>query len=215
MEDDFVKITGAAYKILEFFPDTDPLKNRAKEKALTILDSLTLIFEHHGWVSLKSYLSPEREMMAQRALEDIRVLKNYFRVAREQGWINALNFLIITSEYDHIIEGISKIKGVPALSEAQKKLSTAAPIITPPHPKEIQRREEANSTPAPPLKDYSQRQKKILQILKGREKTQVSDITKQLPDVTKRTIRRDLDDLLKRSEIVRVGEWNQVYYRMP
>ena len=110
MEDDFVKITGAAYKILEFFPDTDPLKNRAKEKALTILDSLTLIFEHHGWVSLKSYLSPEREMMAQRALEDIRVLKNYFRVAREQGWINALNFLIITSEYDHIIEGISKIK---------------------------------------------------------------------------------------------------------
>ncbi|MDO8529983.1 MAG: DeoR family transcriptional regulator [bacterium] len=215
MEDDFVKITGAAYKILDFFPDTDPLKNRAKEKALAILDSLTLIFEHHGWVSLKSYLSPEREVMAQGALEDIRVLKNYFRVAKEQGWINALNFLIITSEYDNLIEGIGKIKGGAVLPETQKKLSIVAPIITPLPAQEIQKREETKKEPVSLLKDYSERQKKILKILKGREKTQVSDIIKQLPDVTKRTIRRDLDDLLKRGEVVRVGEWNQVYYKMP
>ena len=31
MEDRFLKLTNTVYKVLEFFPEADPLKNRAKE----------------------------------------------------------------------------------------------------------------------------------------------------------------------------------------
>src|SRR3989344_525485 len=62
-------------------------------------------------------------------------------------------------------------------------------------------------------KDLSERQNKILSILSRKEKVQVSDIIKEIPKITKRTIRRDLDDLLKKGKIVRVGEWNQVFYK--
>ncbi|MBI2050007.1 MAG: DeoR/GlpR transcriptional regulator [Candidatus Staskawiczbacteria bacterium] len=60
----------------------------------------------------------------------------------------------------------------------------------------------------------SERQKKILQILNEKGKAQVSDFKNVLIDVTKRTIRRDLDELLKNGKIVRVGEWNQVFYQI-
>src|SRR3989338_9110682 len=53
MEHNFVKITGEVYKMLEVLPDSDPLKNKAKEKALAILENATLIFSAQGWVSLQ------------------------------------------------------------------------------------------------------------------------------------------------------------------
>jgi predicted HTH transcriptional regulator len=58
------------------------------------------------------------------------------------------------------------------------------------------------------------RQEKILAIVARNDKTQVSDIIKQLPNVTKRTIRRDLDDLIKRGEVARMGSWNQIFYKL-
>src|SRR5437868_6535715 len=113
MENNFVKITNAAYNILNFLPERDPLKNRAKDKVLAILENITLIFETEGWVSLQ-----------------------------------------------------------------KEKVS-----------------------------------RQLLDMLSKREKAQVADLIKELPSVTKRTIRRDLDDLLKKGKIVRVGEWNQVFYQ--
>jgi predicted HTH transcriptional regulator len=58
------------------------------------------------------------------------------------------------------------------------------------------------------------RQRKILETLVRSQKAQVSDFIKILPNITKRTIRRDLDDLLKKGKVIRVGEWNQVFYKI-
>ena len=41
MEDKFLKLTNIVYKVLEFFPESDPLKNRAKDRALAILENPT------------------------------------------------------------------------------------------------------------------------------------------------------------------------------
>jgi DeoR/GlpR family transcriptional regulator of sugar metabolism len=46
------------------------------------------------------------------------------------------------------------------------------------------------------------------------KKAQVMDLQKVLPDITKRTIRRDLEDLLRASKIMRMGEFNQVFYKI-
>jgi len=50
--------------------------------------------------------------------------------------------------------------------------------------------------------------------LSDKEKAQVMDLQTVLPAVTKRTIRRDLDALLSLGQIVRLGEFNQVFYRV-
>ena len=40
------------------------------------------------------------------------------------------------------------------------------------------------------------------------------DLQTILPDITKRTIRRDLDELLESGKITRLGDFNQVFYKI-
>ena len=175
MENDFIKIISATYKFLDYFPEGDPLKNRAKEKALAILERPTL--------------------------DDIEVLEKYLELAKGQGWIDGMNFLIIQKEWQLIGASL------------QKQITNNKLQIT--NKSQIQ---NVKSNSQPRLKDnggelLTGRQKSILKILAETKKAQVQDIIKEMPDVTKRTIRRDLDDLLKKKEIMRMGEFNQVFYQ--
>lgn len=154
---DFVKLTNTVYRILEFFPDSDPLKNKAKEKALLIMEN------------------PKPE--------DIDILLSYLKIAKNQGWISGLNCLIIQNEYEKIK------KFLPAVVDGRgvKKLDSF---------------------------ELPKRQAEIIKFLEHNEKAQVSDLLSVLPDVTKRTIRRDIDELLKMGKVVRTGKFNQVFYKM-
>jgi hypothetical protein len=71
MEDKFLKLTNTVYKILEFFPESDPLKNRAKDKVLVIMEHLVLINETSGWASF------QKEKIKVQLLEDIDILLGY------------------------------------------------------------------------------------------------------------------------------------------
>ena len=53
MKEDFIKIINETYKIIDFFPDADPLKVKTKERLLMVLENLTLISGAEGWISLK------------------------------------------------------------------------------------------------------------------------------------------------------------------
>ncbi len=215
-----VKITNAVYKILDFLPDNDPLKNRAKEKALAILENLTLTADAGGWVSLKTYLSADKLKASAQLLDDIEVLENYLKIGRGQGWIDNINFLIITNEYKKIK---SKIK--PPIGIIRKSIEINYKTLHDDRLANLDQKHistnnkhiDAKNLEAEPKllndKKYSERQEKILEILSKKEKAQVSDFIKELPNITKRTVRRDLDDLLKNSMIVRVGEWNQIFYQ--
>lgn len=224
-ENDFIRLTNTVYRVLDFFPDGDPLKYKAKEKALAIVEHLTLISATNGWMSLK------KEMAVAQVLNDIEVLKHYLSIGKNQGWLDNINFLIITKEYNTIENEIKPLGGVVGQnliveSSPLARLGSGVKTGTVERDKEIvdtkkllanKNNQEVGGAPVVEQnslrgKEYSQRQKKILQILATREKAQVSDLIKELPNVTKRTVRRDLDDLLKRDKIVRVGEWNQVFY---
>lgn len=58
------------------------------------------------------------------------------------------------------------------------------------------------------------RQIKILQILKQKQKVQTQELQKNCSEVTKRTIRRDLGFLLKQGLIERIGEKNKIFYQL-
>lgn len=163
MDEGILKLTNAVYKILEFFPESEPLKNRAKDRALAILENLNS--------------------------EDIDVLIGYLWLAKNQGWLSGSNFLIISNEYEKIKGGL------------KQKTQTSRPNqVT--NPKPIKG------------KKMNDRQKKIVEFIEKNGKAQVMDIQTVLPNVTKRTIRRDLDQLLVQGKIERMGEFNQVFYRI-
>ena len=198
MQDKFLKLTNSVYKILEFFPESDPLKNRAKDRALAIMDNLVLINEISGWASF------QKEKIRVHILEDIDMLLGYFWIAKSQGWMSSVNCLIIANEYEKIRNQI-------------------APMIEPIIEPQIEPQTEPKVSPEPVLDNteskapsfsISDRQQKILEFLSKNEKAQVMDLQAILSDITKRTIRRDLDELLEAGKIARFGEFNQVFYKL-
>lgn len=177
---DGIQLTSAVYRLLDFFPEGEPLKNRAKDKALAITENLA------------------KNNASTQLLEDIEVLLNYLKLAKSFGWLDSINFLIISKEYEKIRDQINLVRN-------KSPEATAPPLAG-----------ISNKVNQPKVPEFSisNRQKKILQILSEKGQAQVSDFKTVLNDVTKRTIRRDLDELLKNKEIIRVGEWNQVFYQI-
>ena len=190
MDERFIKITNAVYSLLDFFPDGEPLKNRAKDKALAIMENSALVFGTEGWASL------QKEKASVEILGDIEILLDYLKLGRSRGWISSVNFLVISKEYEKLRDEIKPLSGLMQnviklqMPEQKPKI---APIT---------------------VEDIPPRQKKILEILKEKGRAQVLDFNSVLSDVTKRTIRRDLDELMRVGKIARFGEFNQVFYRI-
>lgn len=224
-----MKIINATYKLLDFFPDNEPLKYKAKEKALKILENLSLISDASGWASL------QKEKARAELLDDIEVLKNYLQLGKYQGWVGGINFLILLKEYDKIKSQITPQKynigdklviaqrAEPAKLGPSLQAGSKPPLISEQLLKNNKSKEillktiylQSSGVGADEKQDKtSERQKKILSIISSMGRAQVSDIIKEVSNVTKRTIRRDLDELLKKSKIIRSGEWNKVSYQM-
>ncbi len=222
MENEHIKLANTVYKVLEYFPESDPLKNRTKDKALAIMEHLVLVEETSGWASF------QKEKIKVQLLEDIDMILGYFWIAKSQGWLNSVNFLIIANEYEKIkskigpiMEPISKVtvlekneQKAPAEQSASvlnksTGVEEGAPVLS-----VIPVISELPNIQNKKEKNLSDRQKKIVEFLSKNGKGQVMNFRTILPDITKRTIRRDLDELLESGKIVRVGEFNQVFYQI-
>jgi len=231
-----VKLTNTAYRVLEFFPESDPLKNRAKDKALVIMENLISANETSGWLSF------QKEKIKLQIVEDIDILLGYFWIGKTQGWLNSTNCLIITSEYEKIKKDLTPVIELPQqpsgedeslieeeymqtevqddLKPALEEVENGMEELTN-FPEDMVAQESDEVEPVAfsgsktqSLHELTGRQKKIIDFLTSNEKAQVMDLKKILPDVTKRTIRRDLDQLMEFGKIVRFGDFNQVFYQI-
>jgi len=191
MEENFLKLTNTVYKILDFFPESDPLKNRAKDKALAIMEHLTLINDNSGWASFN------KEKIKVQLSEDIEILLGYLWIGKTQGWLNLANCLIVSNEYEKIKKSVQNSLLANIVADPSQSCPKASLVG------EI--KESGNLI-------LSDRQQKIIEFLKNNKKAQVMDLQTVLPDITKRTIRRDLDELLEMGKVNRVGDFNQVFY---
>ncbi|MCX6723803.1 MAG: DeoR family transcriptional regulator [Candidatus Staskawiczbacteria bacterium] len=205
MENKYLKLTNTVYKVLDFFPESDPLKHRAKDKALAIMDHLVLINQNSGWMSFQN------EKTKVQLLEDIEILLGYFWIGKSQGWLNSVNFLIIANEYEKIKRELAPViestQKLPGIDNALRPKEGTQEIREPTLDNVVEKLTSDNF-------DASDRQKQILEFLSKNDKAQVMDLQTILPDITKRTIRRDLDGLLETGKIVRSGDFNQVFYSL-
>ena len=125
---------------------------------------------------------------SKKLQENLGILEKYFEVAKWQNWVSYFDILEIQKKYD-------KIKS--DLLETVEKSALAV------------KRDESVF-----VKDLDNRKEKILEILKEKERIQVWEVNKILSDVSKRTLRRDFEQLLKQGLVERIGEKNNTFYQL-
>lgn len=120
-------------------------------------------------------------------LENLEVLDSFFEVAKSQNWVSPQDILNLQQEY-------SKLKELP-----KEKLAEDGPLRV----STLEIRGGMN-----------ERQDKILEFLRENGQAQVWQVKQILPEVTKRTLRRDFEHLLSQGVIERIGERNSTFYQL-
>lgn len=180
----YIRVVFATYRVLDILPAEEFLKVPIKDLVNDILADLMFAS------SSDQNLVRQRGAVSSRVLKNLDTLYDYFTRVQTRHWIDDKNFLILVREYSKIKELLEEL-----LEEELPQRIEEQPAV----------KEEVV---------LSERQKKIVELLSQKAKAQVWELQKVLPQVTKRTLRRDLDDLLQKKFIERQGEWNSVFYQL-
>ena len=183
MDKDFlIKLTLFIYQTSEHWPEDNLLKFKIRNLANEILADCILLSQGNFTKTLQSKL-----------LGEVCEIQECFVRARAKRFLNRNEFLLFQKEYNNIKRkwGALTSKGIKQVERRGAFLETEKGF------KEEELRE---------------REKKILEILEEKGKAQVQDLQKFFPNISKRTLRRDLESLLKKGLVQRSGEWSRIFY---
>jgi len=183
-KDNLIKITNKLYQLTLLFPQKEPLRYKIREVADNILAN-----------------SVSNPKTGKEVLNDIEILNNFFEVAKAQNWVKVQNILEIQGEYDKIKDNLKTTLEEPEVIHLPQAM---------PHNREFSPQIKVEAQMA----SNSNRKQKIVEILKGKDKIQVWEMKKVFPEITKRTLRRDFENLLRQGLIERMGERNNTFYRL-
>lgn len=111
----------------------------------------------------------------------VRDLLELFQTAAEKDWVDPRNFLVLRKEY-------GKLQGLFSNSSKPNNVQGAVLSLPP-------KKTEPNNS----------RQKVIYSILKEKKKIQLRDLTPSFPQVSRRTLIRDLENLCQTGIVVKNG----------
>lgn len=207
-KDDFIELTNKVYKQTLLFPKKEPLRYRIRETADDILENFieweVLHSPNPGSFSSKG-ISRKKDLIFEIE-KDLELLRGYFNIIKWQNWVSYFDIIKIEDEYKKVESFIKiKIKSIDD-SFVQEKAPIQNSGLT--ENKDVVVKEKQKKA----VLDL--RKEKILEILKNRKNIQVGEIKAIMPSVSKRTIRRDFDFLLKQGFVKRIGESNSTYYEL-
>ena len=208
-KEEIIELTNKIYKLTLFFPKKEPLKYKMRDVADSILEGLV------GWnvicnsnpISFLDLDEHKKEVIILKIKENLEVLKSYFEIAKWQNWVSYFDFLKVEERYKEIDNSFKK---EIELFEKKQNLDIQPSVVK----KEKKGRSRVSSSDALFNETLNQRKRKILKFLKEKGKAQVWQIKEIFPDVTKRTLRRDFEQLLKKDIIIRIGEKNNTFYKL-
>lgn len=186
----FTKLTNDLYRLTLLFPKKEPLKYKMRELADNVLACLILILEGDE----KNYKEHVQEIK-----KNIEPLDSFIEVSRSQNWVSEEDLIDIQERYRVIKEEIERFE---------------KESVDPMQEKQVVTEREIRPQPVAVLAELNPRQKKIVELLKKREKMQVSDVQVSFPEITKRTLRRDFDLLVKNGLVERSGKANTTFYQL-
>jgi hypothetical protein len=148
------------------------------------------------------------EILKEPDEQDLAALASFFEVAKDQNWVKSEEIAAIATDYTGVALEVAKSKTIPLpLPKPVEKLE-----IKP----EEKPEEKIDLIKPQPLtaKTLIERQEKIMTILKEKGKAQVWEMKQIFPQISKRTLRRDFEFLLKQGIVQRVGERNNTFYQV-
>ena len=219
---EIIQLTKDIYRLTLLFPKREPLRYKIREAADDILASC----------------ASGKDSNSLALFESTAIIVAFLEVALAQDWVSAALVLDIKNSYDKIknlaqnstgkdnsaaVCGEQTIIYVPAASMPElienKVFPKASSVEKQPEDGDSdEESEEAGDVSDKNTGSLSEgqiiRQTRILEYLKEKGQSQVWEIQKFFPDISKRTIRRDFRALHKQGIIERVGERNKTYYKM-
>ena len=193
-KDNLIQITNDLYRLTLLFPKKEPLRYKMREVADDILADLTKL-------KLPPEDRPLETLPDDGPLGTLEVLDSFFEVAKVQNWVSPEEILKLQENY-------SKLK------EELKTEISSEKTLTLPLQEEKEHKDEFIMLPAEKNSSMPERQERILAFLKEQGRAQVWQLKQVLPEVTKRTLRRDFENLLKKGLIERLGERNNTFYQV-
>ncbi len=206
----FIQLTLGLYRVTEMLPDKEPLKFKLREKANDILAYLASVnFDIQ---------SADQEAI----LRDISIISIYFEIAQEQGWIDSRNFLVLKQGYANLRE-LSLQKRFLQKSHILEKFNESRE-----QEKEYYNQENKQEKAAKTQEkikntekilkidnaEFPERKGEIYDILSKKGPLRLIQMLQYFPDVSKRTIRRDLAFLVRKSAIQRYDEGKLTFYKL-
>jgi len=145
-------------------------------------------------------LAKSAENCSPRVLEELEVLDSFFEVAKNQNWVSSSGILAIQKEYANLREELTK--------KIDYNLPSTLPLSVGPSDGPLQ-------VPFPEERSgVNERQEKILAFLRENGRVQVWQVKQILPEVSKRTLRRDFENMLNQGIVERMGERNDTFYQL-
>jgi len=225
-KDKLIEITNKVYKITLLFPKKEPLRYKIREIADNVLSNF--VYRQSLQNLNPGNFASNREIQNKDSIflleKNLEILKSYFEVAKWQNWVSYFDILEIQDEYDKIqyslkkeIQAIEKEKS--DLLKEDVSIEDKAEDFDKEISKEINKEAIENLASNVVLTKEKEnkldpRKTKILNFLKKRENTQVQDIKKIFPSVSKRTIRRDFVQLLDQGLVRKIGDKNNTFYQL-
>jgi hypothetical protein len=217
----FVDLTSKLYRLTFFFPQKEPLRDRIRETSDEILADVVVILE--GEIE-------EKKQAAFRVEKNIKILDVLLDLAKLQNWIEEEKIEIVKNNYLAIKREVEDLNDItrrnmkilePGTFLSESNLKQPEPPNQSDTPRHSERSEESQEPPSPKPKKtrkkrksgLNERQKRILEIIKEGGKMQIQDLGPDFPNVTKRTLRRDISYLAGKKLIKREGKANKIFYK--
>jgi hypothetical protein len=145
------------------------------------------------------------DILESQDVADFEVMDRFLEVAKRQNWVKVSEVLSIQANYV-MLRGVLPQEIVAEIRLKKPEI----PAQEPPKDKRIL----VPAAPADDKDERNERQDKIIDFIKTKEKTQVWELKQVFPEVSKRTLRRDFEALLKQGVIERLGERNNTFYQI-
>lgn len=188
----------AVYRVTDNIAEHEPLRLKLREECLNVVSASERFMQDN--VSEKSFIAA------------LNSLLQFLSIAQRQGLgINELNFVVLEREFRRIRhEFLSLVLPTSPLKEGSANTVDRPTIYTHAVKDKVLRNKKGKKNREEPA--FSARQEKLFSYLEKHRTAQIKDLQHLFPEISSRTVRRDLDGLVRSGLISRKGKTNGTSY---
>lgn len=197
----------ALYRVTNKMPETEPMRVKLRKEILTLISTVEKVFGGN----VKKY---------SVFLSTSQTLMHYCDIARQQNWLDERNFVVLKDEFESVQKLVENSLEIPKVelsptfeseNENDGNEETFENIFS-----KIEKEQETPEAVSSIVKveDLTGRQKVLLDFITQKKVAKIGDLENIAPDVTDRTLRRDMEALAKMGYIRKFGRTNRTYYKL-